>query len=176
MRQSGGRSESSADAPAVLPAFLDDALGFNVHRVQLLLRRELIKALAEYRLTPEQWQVLAALRHGAAPLSQRQICLMLLRDKPGVSRILAGLERSGWVAMAESPVDRRVALVRLTPKGSRVAARAPARLRAHFRKVFEALERGEKTLLVEGLKKLRRAMGDSEEPPGDRIAGASPAH
>ncbi len=48
-----------------LPA-LEESLGFNLDRVAQLYRRELIRVLAIYDLTPEQWQILAALSKGGA--------------------------------------------------------------------------------------------------------------
>ena len=82
------------------PALLDDALGFNLDRVAKLFRRELVRALAEHGLSPEQWQTLAVLLLRGQPLSQREICALTLRDKPAVSRMVARMERDGWVRRA----------------------------------------------------------------------------
>ena len=53
-----------------IPAELQDSLGYNLYRVSLLFRRELIRALSEYGLTPEQWQVLVVLWSSDHPVSQ----------------------------------------------------------------------------------------------------------
>ena len=75
---------------------LDEQIGFNLYRLSLLFRRELLRCLDEYSLTPEQWQALVTLR-GKDRLSQSEIAAVTLQDAPTVSRMLARMERDGWV-------------------------------------------------------------------------------
>jgi DNA-binding MarR family transcriptional regulator len=76
---------------------LEEALGYNIYRAGLLFRRELIHALADYRMTPEQWQVMMTLWHTGKPVNQSEIVQLLLKDKHTVSRIIQRLSRDGWI-------------------------------------------------------------------------------
>ena len=144
----------------LIPAVLDDALGFNIYRVGLLLRRELIRTLADYKMTPEQWQVMAALWSTGNPLSQSEIVQLTLKDKHTVSRIIQRLERNGWIEKKTDPRDRRVTIIQPTPKGEALKNEVPPKLSGHFKEVFQEFSAEEKQLLLDSLKKLRGALGD----------------
>lgn len=68
---------------------------------------------AGYRLTSEQWVVLACLfdRDGQTPT---EICEATLKDKPGITRILRNMERNKLVIMMDNPEDGRSKRVFLT--------------------------------------------------------------
>ncbi|MBN2040228.1 MAG: hypothetical protein JW864_09320 [Spirochaetes bacterium] len=42
----------------IIPPFLDNALGFNIARTDMLFRRELSRVLRKYNITPEQWALI----------------------------------------------------------------------------------------------------------------------
>ncbi|MEL6546078.1 MAG: hypothetical protein AAFQ82_15730, partial [Myxococcota bacterium] len=60
---------------------LEQVMQFNCYRAGLLLRRELMHALKEYDLTPEQWQVLVTLWDSGQALSQTEIAEVVLKDR-----------------------------------------------------------------------------------------------
>lgn len=146
--------------PRRTPALLDATLGFNVYRCALLLRRELTRALARYRMTPEQWHVLAVLEDADAPVAQGEIVDVLMKDKPTVTRILQRMERDGWVERAADPSDARVVRVRLTAAGARVFRRVPRLLTDALEELFRAFTGPELERLVGDLRKVRRVLGD----------------
>ena len=137
-----------------LPPFLEEALGFNIYRTAQLFRRELIDALKEYRLTPEQWQILAALWTTSDELTQQEISNLTLKEKQTVSRIIQRLERDGWITKTVSKDDARAFIVRLTPKAKRLNKVIPQKLSAHF-KPKNPLSLDEEKNLITLLKKLR---------------------
>jgi MarR family transcriptional regulator, lower aerobic nicotinate degradation pathway regulator len=143
-----------------IPAVLDDALGFNLYRVALLFRRELMNALAEYELTPEQWQIMAALWSTDEPLSQNAVADLTLKDKHTVSRILGRLERDGWIDRQTDPRDSRSLLVRPTPWADERRERVPAALNGHFDPILGSLDPEEREQLLRLLKRLRGTLGD----------------
>jgi DNA-binding MarR family transcriptional regulator len=143
-----------------IPAVLDNALSFNIYRVGLLLRRELIRALADYQMTPEQWQVMATLWSTGTPLSQSEIVQLTLKDKHTVSRIIQRLERNGWIEKEPGPRDRRVTIIQPTPKGQSLKDKIPQKLSGHFKEIFQEFRAEEKQFLLDSLKKLRGALGD----------------
>jgi MarR family transcriptional regulator, lower aerobic nicotinate degradation pathway regulator len=143
-----------------IPAILDDALGFNLYRVALLFRRELMQALAEYELTPEQWQIMVALWSTDEPLSQNEIAELTLKDKHTVSRILGRLERDGWIERRTDPRDTRYLLVRPSAWAYERRERVPAVLNRHFDPILGSLEVDERAQLLRMLKRLRATLGD----------------
>lgn len=151
---------SERGAPRRTPVLLDDSLGFNVYRCALLLRRELIRALAQFGMTPEQWHVLAVLADAPAPVSQAEIVDLLLKDRPTVTRILQRMERDGWVARASDPADARVVRVALTARGKQLHGRIPDLLTAQLDVLWRGLSGPRLERLVRDLKHVRRLLGD----------------
>lgn len=143
-----------------IPAVLDEAIGFNLYRTALLFRRELLRALAGYALTPEQWQVMAALWSTREPLNQNDIAHLTLRDKHTASRILARLERDGWVERTPDPEDRRAVQVRPTAWADARREAVPRALVEHFGPILGALSGVEQRELLRLLGALRGALGD----------------
>lgn len=141
-----------------LPQTLEKALGFNLHRVDLLMRRELMRALADYGMTPEQWQIMAALWEEPGPLNQNRVAAITLKDKHSVSRIIARLERNGWIEKRSDASDARAVSLHLTPKGRALQREAPERLCRAFTRVHQALTPSELDALMAALRKLRRVL------------------
>jgi DNA-binding MarR family transcriptional regulator len=97
---------------------LDKAVAFWVHRVYQASRNEMYRAFREVgvELTPEQWTVLVRLweRDGQ---SQNELCDSTFRDKPTMSRMIAGLEDRALVQRRVSAEDARSRIVSLTREG-----------------------------------------------------------
>ena len=140
---------------------LDSSLGFNLARAALLFRRELLRVLAEDGLQPEQWQVLLALGTAAEPLTQQQIAELILADKHAVSRMLARMERDGWVERLPDPDDARSQRVVLTPKASTRRPQLIKIVRGHFAGLLTAIPDSKRIELVRLLRQLRVVLRDS---------------
>lgn len=139
-----------------IPDILDDAMPFNVYRLALLFRRELMDALSEYKLTPEQWQVMRVLWETAEPLNQNDIAHITLRDRHTTSRIAARLERDGWIIKTIDPRDARASILKPTRKAEGLKDEVPAKLIERFKPIFSLLEKEESEQFLRTLKKLRR--------------------
>ncbi len=144
----------------MIPTILENALGFNIHRVGLLFRRELMRALSDYNLTPEQWQILMTLWTSSKPVNQKEIVKDTLKDKHAVSRIISRLERDGWITKTQGEKDKRVTFIELTEKGNVLKDEIPAKLSSHFKDIWKDFEQDEKQSLRKTLKKLRGVLGD----------------
>ena len=144
----------------MISALLEDSLGFNISRAGLLVRRELMRALAEYKMTPEQWMILISLWSTGTPLNQSEIVQLTLKDKHTVSRIIQRLERDGWIKKKADPNDARVTVIQLTKKGISFKDEVPATLYEHFDKILKDFDDHEIELLIKSLKKLRSSLGD----------------
>lgn len=73
--------------------------------------------VAEYGLTPQQHQVLLAIRGaGTKPVTVGHVAERLILKPHSASGLVVRLEALGFVARKPSPVDGRQAVVELTPK------------------------------------------------------------
>ena len=142
------------------PEVLENALGYNFNRVYVLLRREFLRALAEYNMTPEQWYVMMTLWSTGHPLNQRDIIRMTLKDKPTVSRMVQRLEKNGWIEKAVSQFDGRVTIIQPTKKGVALKKEVPQKLISHFDTFWKQLGEEDEQILFRILKKLRHILAD----------------
>jgi DNA-binding MarR family transcriptional regulator len=97
-------------------------------------------------------------------MSQQDLAQLLGLEKSTVSRLVAGLERRGWLARDRDPGNRRFYQLRLTEAGQEVADRIGRDLRAHHARLLAALTPEEVAALVLGLSALARAAGQLHEP------------
>jgi len=139
---------------------LEESLGFNLTRVATLFRRELLNALSEFDMTPEQWQIMVSLWTQSKPLSQKDIVNITLKDKHSISRIVSRLEKNGWITKLQDPHDARASLIQQTKKGRELKALAPPQLIKHFASITGKLSNDEHRQLLQTLKKLREILGD----------------
>lgn len=106
-----------------------DLASFLPYRLSVLARRVSMDFARLYGdrfgISIPEWRVLAHLSQNDS-VSVREIHRMADMDKSKVSRAVARLEASGLVEKRESPSDRRLVVLKLTPKGwDMVAAIVP---------------------------------------------------
>jgi DNA-binding MarR family transcriptional regulator len=147
----------------VVPKALDEALGFNLYQVALLFRRDLMRALAQHGLTPEQWQILVALEERGDGLNQQEVAALTLKDKHSVSRILARMAAAGWVKRVKSQVDGRAVVVQGTARSRAALGPMVGSLDGHFRRVNAALTVTERRHLLGLLRRLRARLEAEEK-------------
>lgn len=139
---------------------LDHSVGFQLNRVAQLFRRELLQVLGCEGIQPEQWQVLVALADAKCPLTQQQITRLVLSDKHTASRMLARMERDGWVRRGPHPTDARSQYVSLTKKARGRYPQLLAALRSHFQVILGQLPEHDTRELMRLLQSLRHALKD----------------
>lgn len=144
-----------------VPDFLSDTLGFNLDRVSNLFHLELMRALADYGLTPEQWQIMALLWHNTGPLKQQDIAQLLLKDKHNVSRMVRRLEVKGWLERTPDPRSRAL-FIRPTELGRRYKDGVLRALSAHFSALELGLSQSQRQELVALLKTVRAHLSDGQ--------------
>lgn len=99
--------------------------GFLLHKAQSRLREGVVAAIAGSGLHPGLLAILGALTD-RGPLSQRQLGEECHIEKSSLVLFLDALESGGWLYRADDPEDRRVHLIKLTPKGkAKFAALGP---------------------------------------------------
>lgn len=148
------KRKKSADGKGLLQTGRSDAApAWLIQRTARLLRVLFLRLVQDeggFDLTPEMWTVLTRLmaRDGQY---QSELAASTYRDRPNMSRILAGMEQRDLVARRPDAEDRRKTRVYLTPRAREiVAATAPLAMRTRDR-LYEGLKKKE-------LKALRRAL------------------
>ena len=96
-------------------------------------------------------------------LSQGELGHRLGLDKSTVSRLVADLERRGWIERWQDAVDGRVLRLRLTEQGRRVSAEIAAARAALFADLSEHLTARERPMVERALEALVRAVSESKE-------------
>lgn len=138
---------------------LNDQIGFNVHRVALLMRRELTKALKPHSLSVEQWQILATLWQQGS-LTQSQIMEVTLQDAPSASRTIVRLVRKRLVTKALAKGDKRATLITLTHAGKKLRESIPKIVLGHFEQFLKSIAEKDRASLLRILKQFRQLFGD----------------
>ena len=141
-----------------LTAPLDASLGFNLHRVALLFRRELLAALEPWNLVAEQWQVLIALSASPKSRSQQDLARLTLTDKHSLSRMLERMERAGWIERRKADHDARASRVVLTDRAKTELPAMSAAVDARFHRVHALVSSTRRQQLLEILLELRGKM------------------
>ena len=131
----------------------DNAPAWLIQRTARLLRvlfLRLVQEQGDVDVTPEMWTVLTRLvaRDGQY---QSELAAGTYRDRPNMSRILAGMEQRDLVVRRPDDEDRRKTRIHITPAARQlVAATAPVAIRTRDR-LYDGLKKKE-------LKALRRAL------------------
>lgn len=109
---------------------LDNALAYWVHRVYQATRNATFAVLRidDEEITPEQWIVLVRLWESDGR-TQTELGTSTYRDRPTMSRILAGMERRGLVRRRTDPENARVWRVYLTPRSKKLKRELVPRVR-----------------------------------------------
>ena len=92
-------------------------------------------------------------------------------SKSAVSRMVAGLERRGWIVRWRDAEDGRVVRLKLTREGRRLAKRLDAASIDHFASLLERIPAAERPRVLAALEVLTRALvspaaADRDEPRG----------
>jgi DNA-binding MarR family transcriptional regulator len=98
---------------------MDESLGYIINRTLMKIKKEFIKRLKPYDLTPEQWTLLNRLGEQDG-LTQTDLAEKTYKDQPNTTRMLDKLEKKNLLRRADNPEDRRAFLIYLTDKGKEV--------------------------------------------------------
>lgn len=138
---------------------LDKDIGFNLHRVDLVYRRELTRCLREYNMTPEQWQVLVGLWERDT-LTQTEISEITQQDAPTISRMVKRMETNKLIQKTQNRDDKRQTLIRATGTGLRLKGTLPGEIRRHFARVLKDFPKNKIDQLNRLLLEMRDCLND----------------
>lgn len=140
---------------------LNDSIGFNISRVGILLRREIIHALKDYDITPEQWQVLAILYDEKSSINQKEILEKTYQDRHAMSKIIKKLVYKELITKVPSDSDSRISLIKITPKGKILKSEIQNSINSTIREnSLSNLTIQEKESILNIMKKIRTTLGD----------------
>lgn len=141
----------------MIPDSLNDDLYFNLDRVLLLMRRNILDALCAQQVSPEQWEILQYIDNHEG-ISQVKLTSLSLKDKGNISRIISRMIKHGW--LHRSPEKPKGFVIRLTTLGRQVKDSLPQMRNRHLMRILRHLSKHEHTDLIYNLKKLRIMLGD----------------
>jgi DNA-binding MarR family transcriptional regulator len=150
-------SRSTVDRPADLGS-VDD-----IDRLRLIVLRlsRRIRAQATGDITPSQLAVLGTiLRHGR--LSVGQIAEYEHVQPPSASKIVAALERHGFVERTTDPTDRRCNQITVTAAGLDYADEVRAAGRTWLARQLDDLDADEVAAVEHALPALERLLGGNQ--------------
>lgn len=124
-----------------------------------LIRAQVVKHIEKYDLSPAAFNVLMILSHyGQDGCPMCEIGELLLVSRPNVTGLIDSLTRKGLVERTEKEGDRRIKLVRLTPKARKLLDSILPSHYINVRKMFACISDEEKEILVELLTKIRHGI------------------
>lgn len=98
--------------------------------------------------------------HRHSSLGQKDLGALLRLEKSTVSRLVAKLDRRGWVQRAGSPTDARAVVLGLTPAGRRVATQLAGAREDRLARLLDAIPAGDRPLVLAALEILSDAAGN----------------
>ena len=129
--------------------------------VLLRLARRL-RQQAHTGITPSQLSALSAIEnHG--PLTLGDLAALENVQPPSISRIVGALEGEGYVDRAPDAQDRRVALVRVTPKAHRELSQIRSERDAWLRDQLAELEPRDRECLTAAVPILEQLLADATD-------------
>lgn len=157
-------SPAPGELPPTSPVSRDDPDHDELGR----LRRAVLRLTRRMRqqvhtgVTPAQLSALAVIdRRGPLPLGELAAAEEI--QPPSMSRIVACLERDGYVQRTVDPADRRLALLAATPRARQELRRVRKARNDWLGAQLDQLDEADRALLIAALPVLER-LSASEEP------------
>jgi DNA-binding MarR family transcriptional regulator len=127
-----------------------------VARLAKHLDRSIQVTVSEFGLNPGEFDVLATLRRSGPPyqLSPTELLTAVMVTSGTMTHRIDQLERAGLVKRLPDPGDRRGVLIALTDPGLQMAERSVEAHVANGHKILSSLEKDERQVLAQLLRKL----------------------
>jgi DNA-binding MarR family transcriptional regulator len=116
--------------------FVDDYLPALLAQASELISSEFHRVAREHGFSVSEWRVMASLAGGQA-ISIGQLAQITVTKQPTVTRLLDRMEAREQVERLPHDSDRRVTLVRITPKGAKAVEHLIELAREHEMRVLE---------------------------------------
>ncbi len=100
---------------------LEQLVGYNLRRAEIITRQRFIKALSDWSLRPAEFSALVLIANNAE-VTPGDLGLALDIKRPNMVTLIARLEHRGLVQREVHHQDRRSQILTLTPKGEAMLA------------------------------------------------------
>jgi MarR family transcriptional regulator for hemolysin len=136
-------------------------LGFLLHDVARLLRRNFDRRLQSLGLTQAQWR---AIVHLSRSEGMTQIALADSLDVQAITiaRLIDRMESAGWVQRRNHPLDRRAVQLYLTPRCQPILAEMERRASETFDEALTGLPAATQKHVVDALQRMKQNLVAAE--------------
>ncbi|WP_409419629.1 homoprotocatechuate degradation operon regulator HpaR [Marinomonas sp. RS-M-Aa-14] len=131
---------------------LEDSLTLQLLRARESSMTFFRPVLQKAGFTEQQWRVLRVL-NDHEELEAKQLAHLCCILSPSLTRIITRFEEDGFLIRKKSPIDQRISLLSLTPKGNETVKKFRPEVDAAYQRIKEKL--GE-----DKLKELSRLLSD----------------
>ena len=141
--------------------FIEDYLPALMAQAHALMAHEFHEIVRGRGFTVSEWRILASLA-GSGPVPIGRLAQFVVMKQPTVTRVLDRQEARGEVRRIAHKSDRRITLVSITPKGTRLVAELIDQARVHEARMLQPLGRQHAAELKASLRQIIAL----NEPPG----------
>lgn len=154
-KKSTNKGNHSAGA-AVNYGPLTGLIGYHLRRAQAVVFDDFMRSMAESRITPGQFGVLAMIEANPG-ISQSALARALGIERSTMVAVLDELEARGLAERRTARHDRRSYALGLTAKGGALLSALKPKVRRHDRRIAGDLNRAERQRLITLLRRFNKA-------------------
>jgi len=144
-------------------------LGFLIHDLARLLRRNFDRRVQDLGLTQAQWRAIVHLSRGEG-MTQSALADSLDVQPITLARLIDRMESAGWVERRSHPLDRRATQLYLTDKSQPILAEMYTRANATLNEAVAGIAAGSQRELIESLQRIKRNLVAAEGAASDTQA------
>jgi DNA-binding MarR family transcriptional regulator len=150
--------------------------GHLIRRLQQIAVALFVAECETLDLTPVQYASLTVIRD-APDLDVTRLSSLVALDKATLAKVIERLEAKGWILRTGSGLDKRVKLLKITPKGRKVLTAAEPGVRRCQRRILAPLAVDDRQRFMTMLEQLVEQNNDYSRAPmrAPRGAGANGA-
>jgi DNA-binding MarR family transcriptional regulator len=138
--------------------------GHLIRRLQQIAVALFVAECEALDLTPVQYASLSVIRD-VPDLDVTRLSSLIALDKATLAKVIERLEAKGWIFRTGSDVDKRVKLLKITPKGSKVLTAAEPGVRRCQRRLLAPLVEEDRQRFMRMLAQLVELNNDYSRAP-----------
>jgi DNA-binding MarR family transcriptional regulator len=146
--------------------------GHLIRRLQQIAVALFVAECEDLDLTPVQYASLTAIRD-VPDLDVTRLSSLIALDKATLAKVIERLEAKGWILRTGSSLDKRVKLLKITPKGRKVLAAAEPGVRRCQRRILAPLAEEERQHFMRMLEQLVELNNDNSRAPMRAAGGGN---
>lgn len=155
--------EAALPARAHNPFELGKFLPFRLTVLSNRLTRRVARFYGErFKLTAPEWRTMAVLGQSGA-MTANSVINQTTMDKVRVSRAVAKLLKAGYITRDSDPLDRRRAILDLTPKGREIYRQIVPLIQDIEAEILAILTQDDRKVLDNALARIEAYLGDAGE-------------